>query len=134
MKKAKNIKGAKDAPKERMAGVTIETPDYPFFARYHQFTAHKGGKRIGHVFAYLISDVVIGGKDRYYIYVHDLKVDEAARGQGVGRRLMEEVLRLAKKDGCYKVVANSHRKRRAAWALYKGMGFVSHGREFRLDP
>lgn len=47
------------------------------------------------------------------LYIDDLCVDEAARGQGVGRTLYEYVLSYARQTDCYNVTLN-------VWALNEG--------------
>jgi len=113
--------------------VEIIIPEFHEFTKCYRITAEVGGKCVGHVYLYVIGDAVHKGGDKYYAYVDDLRVDEGMRGQGVGRKLMLALKELAKKEHCYKIVANSHRKRKAARGLYASMGFVPHGREFRLD-
>lgn len=88
---------------------------------------------MGHVFAYIIGDAVHKGPDTYYVQVDDLRVDLALRGKGIGRRLMDALKALAKREHCSQIKLACHRKRKAARALYTSMGFVPHGREFRLD-
>lgn len=117
-----------------MKQLRIKTPAHPAYAPFYRITAETGGKEVGHVYAYIIGDLAHDkSRKKYYCYVHDLRVDEEARGKGIGRKLMRALNALAKKKHCYKIVANSHRKRKAARALYMGMGFLPHGREFRFD-
>jgi len=87
-------------------------------------------KELGHVYLYLIRN---DGHDEPYGLVEDLAVSETARGQGIGRALMEGLHKFARKHHCYKIIANSHKKRKAARALYASLGYHSHGTEFRLD-
>lgn len=87
-------------------------------------------KEVGHVYLYLIrSDL----HEESYGLVEDLAVNEAARGKGIGRMLMESLEKLARKHHCYKIIANSNPKRKAARALYASLGYRSYGTEFRLD-
>ena len=44
--------------------------------------------------------------DRTTLYLDDLCVDEACRGQGAGRALYQAVLELARSQGCYNVTLN----------------------------
>lgn len=133
MNKRANTAKVEQTSKGNQADVTIKTPDYPYSAAYYRITAQAGGKCVGHVYAYIIGDAVYEGREKYYVYVHGLQVDPAMQERGIGRKLMQALKDLAKKERCYKIIANSHRKRKAARALYASMGFVPHGREFRLD-
>ncbi|WP_049580345.1 GNAT family N-acetyltransferase [Streptomyces sp. SBT349] len=57
--------------------------------------------------------------------VEDVVVDEAARGRGAGRALMEEALRLARELGAGRVDLTSNPRRTAAHRLYEGLGFTA---------
>lgn len=68
---------------------------------------------------------------RPLINVHDLAVREDARGQGVGRRLLEAVEARARELGCCKLTLEVRGDNTRARALYDGFGFgddpgVSH--------
>jgi len=57
-------------------------------------------------------------------YVDDLVTDEACRGQGVGRRLMDKLSETAKAAGAGSVVLDSGTQRTRAHAFYFREGFV----------
>jgi ribosomal protein S18 acetylase RimI-like enzyme len=56
--------------------------------------------------------------------VEDVVVDEQARGQGVGRALVEEALRIAAERGARSVDLTSRPERVSANRLYERLGFV----------
>jgi ribosomal protein S18 acetylase RimI-like enzyme len=56
-------------------------------------------------------------------WIEDVIVDEAVNGQGIGRRLTEAMLDLARELGCKTVDLTSRPSREAANALYKKVGF-----------
>lgn len=56
-------------------------------------------------------------------HIEDVIVDESARGQGVGRMLTDEALRLANKFGANGVMLTSNPHRVVANKLYQKMGF-----------
>ena len=56
------------------------------------------------------------------LYIDDLCVDEACRGQGVGSRLYRAVLDLARGTGCYNVTLNVWSCNGDAMAFYEKMG------------
>lgn len=58
------------------------------------------------------------------LYLDDLCVDEALRGQHVGRRLYEAVLDFAKEQGCYNVTLNVWSCNEAAKKFYERCGLV----------
>jgi len=88
------------------------------------------GREVARVRLYLIRNDL---HDRPYGYVEDLYVDPSQRGAGLGAQMMEQLIKLARTLGCYKVTAASKDARQAAQALYDKLGFARHGVEFRLD-
>lgn len=56
------------------------------------------------------------------LYIDDLCVDEACRGQGIGKKLYNYVLDFAKKEGCYNVTLNVWSFNEPAMAFYKSCG------------
>jgi GNAT superfamily N-acetyltransferase len=60
-------------------------------------------------------------------------VDETYRGKGVGSELVKQVIELAKKANCYKLIATSRTSRPKVHELYQRLGFTQHGVEFRVD-
>lgn len=56
------------------------------------------------------------------LYIDDLTVDEASRGQHVGKRLYEHALDYARSIGCYDVTLNVWEGNDAARAFYDKMG------------
>ncbi|MBR3503240.1 MAG: GNAT family N-acetyltransferase [Clostridia bacterium] len=58
------------------------------------------------------------------LYIDDLCVDEAARGQGVGRALYEYALDFARRIGCYNLTLNVWACNPRAMRFYKKCGLV----------
>jgi ribosomal protein S18 acetylase RimI-like enzyme len=56
--------------------------------------------------------------------VEDVVVDEAARGRGIGERLVREAIRIAREQGAAAVELTSHPSRAAANRLYRRIGFA----------
>jgi ribosomal protein S18 acetylase RimI-like enzyme len=56
-------------------------------------------------------------------WIHDVVVDEAARGRGVGEALTQEALRLAESAGAISVELTTRQEREAANRLYRRLGF-----------
>ena len=59
-------------------------------------------------------------------WIHDVVVDEAARGRGVGEALTREALSLAEASGARTVHLTSRPDREAANRLYERVGFERH--------
>jgi ribosomal protein S18 acetylase RimI-like enzyme len=57
-------------------------------------------------------------------WIHDVVVDEAARGRGVGEALTRRALELAHDAGAESVHLTTRRHREAAHRLYRRIGFV----------
>jgi GNAT superfamily N-acetyltransferase len=64
----------------------------------------------------------------------DVVVDQACRGQGVGRRMMEHARTMAREAGAYKLALSSNQKRTRAHAFYESLGFQRHGISFVITP
>ena len=56
------------------------------------------------------------------LYIDDICVDEAARGQGVGQALYTHILEYARAIGCYNVTLNVWSCNPGAMAFYEKMG------------
>jgi GNAT superfamily N-acetyltransferase len=65
--------------------------------------------------------------------MEDVFVDESQRGEGLGTRLVNEVIAAAKENKCYKLIATSRDSRPKVHELYRRLGFSDHGREFRIN-
>ncbi len=59
--------------------------------------------------------------------VHDLYVTEAARGRGLGRRLLAEAVRLALSEGCLRLDVNVLSWNESARRFYHSLGFEPLG-------
>jgi GNAT superfamily N-acetyltransferase len=111
--------------------LTLEVPSHPSFARCYPVLYKQGHKVIGRVHVYIIGDSTY--QKRWYALIDDLVVEKEWRGQGLSKNLMRKAIEIAKQENCYKVIANSHKKRTVARALYRSMGFRLYANEFRLD-
>ncbi len=60
------------------------------------------------------------------LYIDDICVDEAARGQGVGRMLYEYILDYAREKGAYHVILNVWTCNPGAMAFYEKLGLVPY--------
>jgi ribosomal protein S18 acetylase RimI-like enzyme len=67
-------------------------------------------------------------------YVEEVVVDESARGAGIGRALMDGLIRLARSGGLDFLELTSRPAREAANGLYQAMGFTPRETNvYRLD-
>lgn len=61
--------------------------------------------------------------DRKTLYIDDLCVDGAARGQHVGKQLYDHVIQYARQQGCDNVTLHVWQGNDGARAFYEAMGF-----------
>ena len=73
-------------------------------------------------------------RDRRWLYVDDICVDEACREQGIGGRLMEGVRELAQSRGLPKIELNVWECNEAALRFYRRQGFTTQRRGLELFP
>lgn len=65
--------------------------------------------------------------------IENIVVDEAHRGQGIGRAMLEYARAKAQAQGCYKLSLTSNAKRTESHAFYRQCGMVQHGVSFRYE-
>ena len=83
------------------------------------------GKVLGYVMCILkqeVNDNIL--TDIKTLYIDDLCVDEAIRGQGVGAALYEHAVNFARESGCYNVTLNVWALNTAAQRFYEARGMT----------
>lgn len=89
--------------------------------------ADQSGRVLGHGFCVLQrAENTRLCTDILTIYIDDICVDEAARGQGVGRAIYEHILDFARKRGCYNVTLNVWNCNPGAMEFYRRLGLVPY--------
>ncbi|MBQ9492337.1 MAG: GNAT family N-acetyltransferase [Oscillibacter sp.] len=70
------------------------------------------------------------------LYIDDLCVDEAVRGEGIGQALYRYAVAFARKSGCYNVTLNVWTLNPAAMRFYEKCGMTPQkiGMEYILPP
>jgi ribosomal protein S18 acetylase RimI-like enzyme len=96
---------------------------------------NQAGKVLGYA---MLQAKSVGGNHpvllpRTFLYIDDLCVDEAARGQGVGTALMEAVRALAESRGIAKIELNVWACNEGATRFYEGLGFQTQRRVLELE-
>jgi GNAT superfamily N-acetyltransferase len=87
-------------------------------------------EEIGRAYLYLLKNDL---HKQPFGFIEDIFVRQDLRSQGYGSQLLVELIKEAKKQGCYKLIANSRVDRKDLHGWYEKMGFRRHGFEFRLD-
>ena len=75
----------------------------------------------------LIGTAIITQLDDSTVQMRQMAVDDAYRGQGVGRAIANEFERVVLKNGCSKVILHA---RESAVAFYKALGYELIGDKF----
>jgi len=90
--------------------------------RERAFIAHRGDDRLGSVFC-------VQGSAPDMAKLRLFLVDPAARGLGLGRRLLSECMGWARAQGYHRMELWTHESHRAACALYAEAGWRMTGQE-----
>ncbi|MGK7950480.1 MAG: GNAT family N-acetyltransferase [Xenococcaceae cyanobacterium] len=85
---------------------------------------------VGRAYIYIIHNDL---HDRPFALMEDVYVDESYRGKGIGSKLVNRVIEIAKEANCYKLIATSRTSRPLVHQLYQRLGFSQYGLEFRID-
>jgi GNAT superfamily N-acetyltransferase len=90
---------------------------------YRLFAAFHENRPVGAIGWRRVDDLASGRS----LYIDDLVADEAARGTGVGRSLMDFARRQAARLGCSQLRLNSGCRRKGAHAFYEALGLPQTG-------
>lgn len=89
-----------------------------------------GGRVIGTVTLVIMPNLT--HNSRPWAQVENMVVEGRSRGNGVGRQLLQECLRLAREADCYKLQLQSAEGRTEAHRFYERLGFADTSAGFRL--
>ena len=99
-------------------------------SKYKKITLQNNNQVIGRIFLYLIKNNL---HKRPCAFIEDLYVEKEFRGQGLGSKLLNKALELAREESCYKVICTSRYSREKVHKFFQKFGFKDYGKEFRLD-
>lgn len=95
-----------------------------------KFYLEQNGTEMGRAYLYLLNNDL---HKQPLGFMEDVFVDESLRGQGLGSELIKAIIEEAKKNNCYKLICNSRWEKLEVHKLYLKLGFLEHGKEFRID-
>ena len=114
-------------PVSRAERIFREMARYP---DYRCYLAFDGDTPVA-TFSLLIFDALVHGGAREAL-LDGVVVTARSRGQGLGRAMIQEAMRLATAAGCYKLALSSNIKRVDAHRFYESLGFQQHGISFAI--
>ncbi len=114
-------------PLSRAERIFREMSRYP---DYRCYLAVDGDTPVA-TFSLLIFDALVHGGAREAL-LDGVVVTAARRGQGLGRAMIQEAMRLSAASGCYKLALSSNLKRADAHRFYESLGFQRHGVSFAI--
>ena len=101
------------------------------YPAYRLYLAVKNGQAVG-VFGLLIMDN-LGHLGQPSAIVEDVVVAPDLRGQGLGGHMMAHAAKVAREQGCYKIMLSSNLGRDLAHRFYEQLGFTRHGYSYWLN-
>ena len=102
----------------------------PKKSKFIKFEVKDDKKTIARAFLYIIQN---GLHKKSYGLLEDLYVEEEFRSHGLGKKLLVEVIKEAKKQKLYKLIGTSRMSREQVHKFYEKNGFKKYGFEFRKD-
>ena len=95
-----------------------------------KFFVEQAGEEIARAYLYILKN---NPHDRPFGLLEDVFVGEAYRRQGLGGKLLKEVIKTAQEQNCYKLIGTSRFARPKVHDWYLRLGFKDWGKEFRMD-
>ena len=126
-----------EEPREALAGRIAGYLERGAASTDHStYVAEADGQVVGYVAVHWVPFFLLPGPEGY---VSELFVDEAARGQGIGTRLLEAVKEEARARGCSRLMLENHRDRESYQrGFYRKRGWEERthmaGFVYRLTP
>jgi L-amino acid N-acyltransferase YncA len=99
--------------------------------RQQILVGEQNGEIVGTVTLILVPN--LGHRGKPWAAVENVAVLSSRRGQGLGTALMSEVTRIARSQGCYKIVLTSNLTRQRAHEFYRRLGWQQTHAGFSLS-
>jgi len=95
-----------------------------------KFTAEENGKILGSAYLYVMFNDL---HKEPFGFLENVFVKEENRGNGIGSKLVNAIIKEAKKQNCYKIICTSRYENEQVHKFYNKLGFKDYGKEFRID-
>lgn len=93
---------------------------------YHQLAVFEGDKCIG-LSGYWIATKIYSGK---YLEMDNVVVDESARSKGIGKLLVDAIIKIGKEQNCKVIMLDAYLENKGAHRFYEREGFTAKGYHF----
>jgi GNAT superfamily N-acetyltransferase len=93
-------------------------------------TGKINGEEVVHAFLYILSNDL---HKEPFGFLEDVFVEKGASGEELGKEIIKQIMSFAEDSGCYKLIATSRTSRDTVHKIYTKLGFILHGKEFRMD-
>ena len=100
-------------------------PDYNIYVAVHE------GQIVGTFALLIIDNLAHNGAPSAVI--EDVVVGREWQHRGIGRQMMDYVVRRCREAECYKLMFSSNAVRKEAHKFYESLGFKRHGYSFRVE-
>lgn len=97
---------------------------------HHLIVAEIDGQIVGSADLMIVPNLSHRGSP--WAVMENVIVDESMRRKGIASAIVEYLVNLAKKSGCYKIGLSSSKERPAAHSMYESLGFKQYGLGFRI--
>jgi glucosamine-phosphate N-acetyltransferase len=119
-----------DAPKIDISTYKSIINDISNNQFHNIFVYMKNNKPVGMITLLIEQKLIHGGK--YVAHIEDLVIDKKYSGQGIATNLLNNVIYIAKKNNCYKIILDCKRE---LIPFYEKVGFKIRGiRGYPLNP
>ncbi len=88
------------------------------------------GNKIGGASLFIITSE---SRNQPYGLIENVFVEEEYRDNKLGPKLVREVVQIAQRENCYKVIGTSRFRNEYIHGIYRNLGFNDYGIEFRLS-
>lgn len=95
-----------------------------------KISVNKDNDEVGRAYLYILHNDL---HREPFGFIEDVYVVEKYRGRGIGKKIVEELIKKAKEEGCYKLICTSRYGKDKVHRIYEKNGFYNHGKEFRMN-